>query len=398
MVEKNIVFNLSKGEGANIRALSRKLRSFRPVEMNQQPISSKLLNETEVMIFPGPNQGFTTQEFDLLKNYLHNGGNIAFFLSNNYDINQNINFFLENFGISANDDTIVRIVYSKYLHPKQALINDGILNRELHKTTNLNEEELQFVYVNGCSLAVQKPAFPVLKSGVACHPIERPICGVYQHASKGRLLVVGSNEMIQDQWIEKEKNMPLTLSLFRWLLNDGVSLNSVDASAPELFDYVHVARVEQLATDTRSSLKTNEPKSDKDLLDDELFQFDLSLWPETIKLYEELKLPHEPLTLIKPQFEVPLYPLKPATFPVPLRELPAPALDLFDLDAEWASPGVRLARLTNKCNPENDLEYFLKQAAVISGMEQEGTTKDARELLYNLSKAVTKFKSTSEVK
>jgi intraflagellar transport protein 52 len=58
---------------------------------------------------------------------------------------------------------------------------------------------------------------------------------------------------------------------------------------------------------------------------------------------------HEPLTLIPPQFEVPLPPLQPAVFMPPMRDLPPPALDLFDLDAEFETEKSRLAQLTNKC-------------------------------------------------
>ena len=46
------------------------------------------------------------------------------------------------------------------------------------------------------------------------------------------------------------------------------------------------------------------------LFDDELFSFDTRLVPETVKLYADLKLKHEPLSLIPPEFECPLPPLE----------------------------------------------------------------------------------------
>ena len=47
------------------------------------------------------------------------------------------------------------------------------------------------------------------------------------------------------------------------------------------------------------------------------------------------------LGLWRPDLEVPFPPLQPAIFPPPLPELPAPALELFDLDEAFAGPLVR---------------------------------------------------------
>ena len=41
----------------------------------------------------------------------------------------NINFLLEQWGIFAKPDAIVRCSYDRYLHPKEALVNDGIVNK-----------------------------------------------------------------------------------------------------------------------------------------------------------------------------------------------------------------------------------------------------------------------------
>ena len=97
------------------------------------------------------------------------------------------------------------------------------------------------------------------------------------------------------------------------------------------------------------------------LFDDALFKFDTSIIPEAVGLYQQLEVKHEPLSLIPPQFEHPLPPFSPAVFPPSLREPPPPALDLFDLDDQFASEKVRLAHLTNKCT-DDDLEYFIEEA------------------------------------
>lgn len=61
--------------------------------------------------------------------------------------------------------------------------------------------------------------------------------------------------------------------------------------------------------------------------------------PVTQRLYETLGVPHEPLTLIPPQFECPMPKLSPATFPPAMREPAPPALDQFDLDEHFAKEG-----------------------------------------------------------
>ena len=76
---------------------------------------------------------------------------------------------------------------------------------------------------------------------------------------------------------------------------------------------------------------------------------------------------HEPLTLIKPQFEVPMPPLKPAVYPPIFRDCEPPALELFDLEDYFASETSRLNQLTNRCT-EQDLDLFIKEFGMISGI------------------------------
>jgi intraflagellar transport protein 52 len=98
-----------------------------------------------------------------------------------------------------------------------------------------------------------------------------------------------------------------------------------------------------------------------------LFGFSTALVPQTIALFKALGVKHEPLTLIPPQFECPLPPLRPAVFPPTMREPPPPALELFDLDEHFASERARLAQLTNKCG-DDDLDYFVREAGHILGV------------------------------
>ena len=45
-------------------------------------------------------------------------------------LNTNINYLLEQFGISCNSDSVVRTSYYKYLHPKETYISHGVLSQD----------------------------------------------------------------------------------------------------------------------------------------------------------------------------------------------------------------------------------------------------------------------------
>lgn len=90
------------------------------------------------------------------------------------------------------------------------------------------------------------------------------------------------------------------------------------------------------------------PRDWTTLFDDMLFKFDTSLIPEAISLYDKLNVKKSPLSLIPPQFETPLPPLQPAVFPPAIREPAPPALELFDLDENFASEQVGTPSLASQ--------------------------------------------------
>lgn len=45
--------------------------------------------------------------------------------------NTNINAMLEQVGISVNSDSVIRKTFFKYLHPKEAYVANGCLNKDL---------------------------------------------------------------------------------------------------------------------------------------------------------------------------------------------------------------------------------------------------------------------------
>eukprot|EP00232_Nephroselmis_pyriformis_P030578 CAMPEP_0182873168 /NCGR_PEP_ID=MMETSP0034_2-20130328/12154_1 /TAXON_ID=156128 /ORGANISM="Nephroselmis pyriformis, Strain CCMP717" /LENGTH=498 /DNA_ID=CAMNT_0025005799 /DNA_START=149 /DNA_END=1645 /DNA_ORIENTATION=- len=427
-----VLFNSCKGEThhhkSGYKQLFRRLRStFRPGIVKDE-LNEANLEGADILIFGAPTQRFNTTEFQLLRTFIAGGGSVLVMASEGGESNgTNINFLLEEYGISVNSDCVVRTVYHKYTHPKEVLISDGVLNRAITKVVGKGasagkgaeesqegmpgggagdhpgsgeEEQLNLVYPHGATLTVQKPAVSILSSGKIAYPMDRPIGAVWHQKGAGRLAVVGSAEIFEDAWLDKEENNKLMDFLFRWLKRDSkIELYHVDADEPDVAEYQQLPDTEALSERLRCCLQESEPlpRDFTTLFDDALFKFDTGLVPEAVGLYEKLNVKKAPLTLIAPQFETPLPPLQPAVFPPALREPPAPALDMFDLDEMFASERVRLAHLTNKCaeGSDEDIEYYLQEGANILDVRMPGrSVGEARgaEMLVEVLKQIVKYK------
>jgi len=431
---KEIMMDLSKREmgnpQVNCKKLFRKLKQEFRVSTNKENITLERLKAADLVIFAGPRDMFTSDEFAAMKEYVDSGGSMCFLLGEGGEGKHgtNVNYLLEEFGISVNNDAVVRTVYHKYHHPKEALITHGILCRDIVRSAkgekkkdkenkdqlslNITKDDadiaalskdnsgLEFVFPYGATLNVQKPALPILSSGPISYPLNRPIAAVYQKgADQGRICVIGSVRMLDDEFYENEKNRQIIDTLMRWLLDIGdCELTFPYGEEPELSDYHHIPHTQGLAMNLRSCLQENEalPRDFTQLFDDSLFKFDTDLIPEAVKLYQQLGVKHEPLTLIPPQFETPMPALQPAVFPPCLREPPAPCLDLFDLDEQFASARVRLAQLTNKCGDE-DLDFYIRQAGEILGVTQKlGDRRNAKNILEYIFKELVGFKKMNQ--
>jgi len=379
------------------RKCFRKLRSmgYKTVD-NKEQFCKELVKDASVLILGASQEAFTPDELKCLEDYLEEGGNVLILSHEGGPKASQMNKFLKRYGIYVNSDAVVRTVYYKYLHPKEVFISKGVLANELiqaawkvtagSKAKGLGgraleaakkygpgdkAKELKFVYPYGASLNVQEPAVPVLSSGFISYPMNRPIAAVAPSKSgKGRLCVLGSASMFSDEWLMKEHNYKVLEALLQWLVDHSMTLDtrkSDKSGDAEISEYRHLPNTEALAERLRPCLEENEPlpKDFTQLFDHKLFQFDTKLIPEAVKLYEQLHLKQETLSLIPPQFECPLPRLEPAVFPPSLREPPPPALDQFDLDEHFASERLRLAHLTNKCTSDNDLEYYIKECGEI---------------------------------
>mmetsp|Transcript_44569 Transcript_44569/g.72554 ORF Transcript_44569/g.72554 Transcript_44569/m.72554 type:complete len:474 (-) Transcript_44569:306-1727(-) len=431
-----ICFDASKREthtpAQGLKQLCRKLRY--KIQTNKDEITSERLQGVNLFVLGGPREKFSTAEFEAIRKYIQGGGSVLLLLGEGGEnrFGTNVNYLTEEFGVMVNSDSVIRTVYYKYLHPKEVYITDGIVNRgisaavgRIHKgikdaaragakkkweevfvpkdgesappAQEFDKGGVNFVYPYGATLAVQKPAVPLLATGHIAYPLNRPIGAAYSNKNgKGKLMVLGSVLVIDDTYIDAEENMKLMDVMIRWLLGtDNITLDSQDADDPDVSEYHQIPDISALAERMRCCLQESEelPRDFTILFNDSLFKFDTNLIPEAVILYEKLGVKHEPLTLIPPQFETPLPALTPAVFPPALRELPPPALDLFDLDEQFASERIRMAHLTNKCT-ENDLEYYVRESGDILGVTNKlkPDKRTAKHILQFIFRQVVNFK------
>ena len=243
-----IVFNSCKKELGQPQSTYSKLaeilardKKFQ-VTVNRDAISLDSLAEAVLVILAAPREMFSQSELDALKSYIQGGGNLLILLNEGGEVrlHTNLNYLLEQYGIYANNDTVIRTVFSrKYFHPKECNISNGIINKEIanfgkvkpkkvagSNLSHLLQDDgvdvadehggLSFLYPYGCSLNVQKPGIPLLSSGPLAYPLNRPLAGIYtSKARKGRLMVVGSYQVFSDDYIEKEENFKLQHILFK---------------------------------------------------------------------------------------------------------------------------------------------------------------------------------------
>eukprot|EP00602_Paraphysomonas_sp_CaronLab_P003680 CAMPEP_0185032264 /NCGR_PEP_ID=MMETSP1103-20130426/20213_1 /TAXON_ID=36769 /ORGANISM="Paraphysomonas bandaiensis, Strain Caron Lab Isolate" /LENGTH=597 /DNA_ID=CAMNT_0027568093 /DNA_START=46 /DNA_END=1839 /DNA_ORIENTATION=+ len=437
-VKKIILIDAAKKETHHLsngfKKLFRRLRTNYKVAANKEEISRDTLADASLIVFGAPREEFTASEISDLTSWLNGGGRILMMATDGGDVEDNVNVknFLESYGIGCNSDSVMRSVYYKYLHPKEVYIADGVLVPDLARKKNMTtlagsrkaaptaskgsekgskanaqtaDQKLAFVYPYGVSLNVQRPSRPLLSSGPISYPMNRPIAAVWESetvaevgALRGRMVVVGSVDIFGDDWLDKEENAKLSDMIFSWLLSDlEVDMTTDRHDGELLWDYTRIPHVESLSSTVKPCLQGMEelPKDFTRLFESKMFSFDTILIPEAVRLYQTLGVPHDPLTLIPPQFECPLPKLAPAIFPPAMREPPPPALDQFDLDEHFAKESLRLAQLTNKCtNGEEDLEYYVAESGDILGVSAELPfgERTAKHILFHIFKQIVDFK------
>jgi intraflagellar transport protein 52 len=238
-----ILFDLSKKEYCDpneYKKLLRRLKQTYSVSTNKEELNYENLKDYQVLVLGCPREPFRKEEFEQLMQYINHGGSLLVMLAEGGEAKNgtNVNYLIEQFGISINGDSLLRTSYFKYFHPKEVYVSNGILNKEIvraakgiqkpsakkdtegrenkiaKKLMEMKDESkhdnsgLHFVYPFGSTLNVQKPSFPLLSSGPISYPMNRPLCATYVNPSNKRekVVVVGSVKMFDDEYIDKEDN------------------------------------------------------------------------------------------------------------------------------------------------------------------------------------------------
>ena len=86
-----------------------------------------------MLLLGGPRQPFSAEELQDMRRYVDEGGRVMLMMHEGGEnkLQTNINFLLEQLGISVNTDSVIRKTFYKYLHPKETFVGNGILNSEL---------------------------------------------------------------------------------------------------------------------------------------------------------------------------------------------------------------------------------------------------------------------------
>jgi intraflagellar transport protein 52 len=118
----------------------------------------------------------------------------------------------------------------------------------------------------------------------------------------------------------------------KYLTDEACSLNQIDSEDPDINELNYIQNLNKVSDRVKTCLQDSEdiPRDVSKLFDSELFSLDMQHLPKVIRAFDELKIKHEPLPLISPQFETPLPPLKPAIFAPRFYEPEAPQLELFN--------------------------------------------------------------------
>ena len=101
------------------KIIKRYKKEFR-LGLNKEEITIKKLQTANLMVFAAPRELFSQNELEALRNYLESGGNILVCSTEGGEMKShtNLNYLLEQFGISINADGVVRTAFNtKYLHP-----------------------------------------------------------------------------------------------------------------------------------------------------------------------------------------------------------------------------------------------------------------------------------------
>jgi intraflagellar transport protein 52 len=112
------------------------------------------------------------------------------------------------------------------------------------------QQGLTFVMPYASTLMVQKPSVAILSSGKIAYPMQRPVGALWKGVEargegSGRLAVLGSGRMADDEWLDREDNAKILDFVLRWLSPDSqIRLYDLDAEEPDVNEYNHLPDTE----------------------------------------------------------------------------------------------------------------------------------------------------------
>ena len=389
---------------SSLKALTASLQASLRLTSSSDPLDKAQLSGVRVLILAGPRKALAAGERAAVEEFLQGGGSVLLMAgegrydrSDSTDDYSHLNALTAPYGITVESDSVARTVYAKgFYHPKEALVRNAALAAHLDSFAHAGagkppaamddddweaeadgSSRLSIVYPFGCTLSLQPPAVPLLTSGALSFPSHRALAA-FARAGAGQLVVLGSFHLFDDGYLPRQHNAVLLTGLMDILAHGGGrSLTErIDGERAEYGAVTPLPDTASLSSRLRSCLQEPEelPLDFTTLFDTSLFRFDTALIPEAIALYSALHVKHAPLQLIAPQFEVPLPPFLPAIFHPAMRDLPPPALELFDLDEHFSTPEARIAQLTNKATAR-DLEQYVREVGDVLGISDK-LTKD----------------------
>ena len=295
---------------------------------------------------------------------------------------------------------------------------------------------VDFVYPYGCTLRVTPPALPLLTSGAVSYPKGACVVAVSEDMTaeakrarglplqtanrvcQGRVLVLGSVHMLADEWLDKEQNRALARcasaasspercfslcqnphvhvheyacrALFTLMLpGRPLPRHKHDARATDVPDKAPLPDLLSLSSRVLGCLEDADalPTDVTTLFCRDMFGFDTARIPRAAQLYHRLGVPKKPLSLIEPQFEQPLPPLRPSVFPPAVYEPPPPPLERFDLDDAFANEYFKVQRLSLTARAQGGhkdaavVEDYIVKAAQVLGVPGAGGMRAQQALL-----------------
>jgi intraflagellar transport protein 52 len=342
------------GKSLNVQVYQSHMEDLQPEDLERIPL----------MIIAGPRRKFSSAEFAALQTFRDRGISLLFLLGEGGqdDLPTNINAFLSqsSTGLSFASDRVLRRAWLKYFHPKQAVINDGLLE---DSPLLFLENRLEFIYPFGCTIEVgmAESAIPLLTTGQCCYPTGRPICAMSLPSSVngGKTLCFGSLFAFHDQFLDKEENTKLLIALMGICLTPSEILRKNYPRMPKAEDIPDrpprqsISRLRMRPTPVvenvfRSFSLDAYCEGMKDVGFEDLAS-QIQLEVEIERVAEELNVSWDssqaivmtPLEGYLPDLEVPIFDPEP--------RIPGePTLPLFDLDEDLVSWEERLEQLASE--------------------------------------------------